>query len=491
MRATTEIEVFSLMSEEQKIHFNGISGVTGNYLLEPMEIEKAAALARNKDKDTFAVNWLKNMGKALGQPHLGLPFFVDPSDVGQAGWAIVFHQEETDEIKNALQPLITHRAKTVTDANKLKVLDYQSGEDWSSWLARHGVSAGNIDPKKIPFYILIIGSPELIPFSFGHLLDVEYAVGRLHFDTATEYAAYAQSVVDYESSAAVPNAREAVFWSTRHANDKATELSSEQLVKPLVEGNDTSDNRPIAEFGNFQSKSWFGDTASKQSLADIFHPPVNTRPPAFLFTASHGMGFPLSDQRQLPFQGALLCQDWPGLGQIGPQHYFGASDVTNDARVQGMIAFHFACYGAGTPAYDRFIYEPGEPPEPIANKAFISALPKRLLSHPNGGALAVIGHVERAWGYSITGNTSTPQLIPFQNAIGRLLRGDPIGLAMKDFNERYAALSTNLSDLQDKLNLSFPISENTLVSTWIERNDAEGYVVLGDPAIRLRVKDLV
>ena len=62
---------------------------------------------------------------------------------------------------------------------------------------------------------------------------------------------------------------------------------------------------------------------------------------------------------------------------------------------------------------------------------------------------------------------------------------------MKDFNERYAALSTNLSDLQYKLNLGFPISESTLVSTWIERNDAEGYMVVGDPAVRLRVKDLV
>jgi hypothetical protein len=113
------------------------------------------------------------------------------------------------------------------------------------------------------------------------------------------------------------------------------------------------------------------------------------------------------------------------------------------------------------------------------------------LSHPQGGALAVIGHVERAWGYSITGNTTGPQLIPFQNTIGRLLRGEPIGLAMKDFNERYAALSTNLSDLQDKISLNFPISESALAATWIERNDAEGYVVLGDPAVRLRVSDLV
>src|SRR6185369_7057447 len=141
----------------------------------------------------------------------------------------------------------------------------------------------------------------------------------------------------------------------------------------------------------------WGAGASKQALFDAFHAPANTKPPAFLFTASHGMGFPLGHPKQSDSQGALLCQDWPGLGQIGPEHYFAASDLTDEARVHGMIAFHFACYGAGTPAFDRFIYEPGESPEPIAKEAFISALPKKLLSHSKGGALAVIGHVERAW----------------------------------------------------------------------------------------------
>jgi len=155
-----------------------------------------------------------------------------------------------------------------------------------------------------------------------------------------------------------------------------------------------------------------------------------------------------------------------------------------------MIAFHFACYGAGTPDQDRFVHKPGQPPPVIASKPFIAALPKRLLSHPNGGALAVIGHVERAWGYSIQTANAGPQLIPFQNSIGRLLRGEPIGLAMKDFNERYAALSTNLSDIQEKIGFGMKVDDIVLASTWIERNDAEGYVVLGDPAVRLRVQDM-
>lgn len=477
-------------TNDEKMHFNGVDAVTGQYLLEPMDVSEAAALAKNKDVDAFIVEWLKNMWRTLSQPHLGLPFFIDPAEICQAGWCVVFHQEEDEEVKKSLQPLIDHRSKQVSDSHKLKVLEYRKGEDWSGWLARYGIGAGNIDPKKIPFYILLVGSPERIPYSFGHLLDVEYAVGRLHFDTAAEYGAYAASVIDYETSSAVPNSREAVFFAPRHPFDAATKLSADFLVKPLIDGDEISGFQPITSYGQFQSRSLWGADATKEALTKTFNPKAGAKPPAFLFTAGHGMGWPADHPKQLAAQGALLCQDWPGVGTIGPAHYFAASDLGDDANVKGMIAFHFACYGAGTPDRDRFIHKPGQPPPIVAKKPFVSALPKRLLAHPQGGALAVIGHVERAWGYSIVTNNAGPQLIPFQNSIGRLLRGEPVGLAMKDFNERYAALSTNLSDLQEKIGFGTPVSDTSLVSTWIERNDAEGYVVLGDPAVRLRTASM-
>jgi hypothetical protein len=482
-----------MATKKARIHVNGIDGTTGQYLVPSLDPKKIAAIAKGMQMDPELTHWLKGVYQVAKGDALGLPLGVEPTDITQAGWAIVFHKDEDQAVKQALEPLIKHRRKKI-GKKKTRVLEYCDGEDRADWLARYGAGAATVVPELVPLYVLLVGSPERIPFSFGHELSVEYAVGRLHFDTPAEYAAYAANVIDYETSASVPNCKEAVFFAPRHPGDGWTELCADLLVKPLADGTPAEEARPaqpgVAAAQKFEPRKIWGPGATKEALIDVLRPAKSAKPPAFLLTASHGMGWPKGHAEQVHAQGALLCQNWTGKGTISDKHYLTAAEIPADGWVQGMITFHVACYGAGTPSHDRFLHEKGKPPPAIANAPFFAALPKALLTHPKGGALACIGHVERIWGYSIVDALDKAQIDTFRNAMTGILAGQPVGYAMRDFSLRFAVLSTTLSSLLKKIDFGTDVPDEKLADAWTERNDAEAYVVLGDPAVRLRVQDL-
>src|SRR5262249_11123383 len=189
-------------------------------------------------------------------------------------------------------------------------------------------------------------------------------------------------------------------------------------------------------------------------------------------------------------QGALLCQDWSGFGGVRPEHFLAAADIPDDANVNGVVAFFFACFGAGTPDADQFLMDfsqAGNAP-PLAPSPFTAPLPKRLLAHPNGSALAVLGHVDRAWGCSIqAAKVPDAQIGTFRNTIGFILDGFTVGHATSaQFGARFAALSTALSSsTSPTAPVAARLSDRDLVMQWLERNDAQNYVLLGDPAVRI------
>lgn len=471
-------------TDENLVYLNGIDPDTGNYALRPMSLDDLAKRVRARPVEPTLAEQRGKVPRSFA-----VPFGVDLTKLADVGWGIIFPEGCSKKIRDALEPLIEHRKKQAGDL--LKVLDLKKGEQMRDWYSRHGIAIGTLDAAAVPYYLLLVGPPTAIPFEFEYLISVEYAVGRLGFDSPADYAAYAKSVIAYETVKKVPNSKEIVYWGTQHPGDPATNLSAQMLIDPLANGlpgSAGSAKTAVHARVGYGRKLFSGDKAVRDALIDTLHA---RKPPAALFTASHGISVKSGKKNQVSDNGALLCQDWQGFGSVKRGDYLAASDVDDDANVRGMVAFLFACFGAGTPDTDQFLMDlaqaNGAPL--LAPKPFIASLPTRLLAHPNGSALAVIGHIDRAWSFSIQPTKSAEGHIgPFYNSLCFILDGCPVGHAIaQQFGQRFSALSTAiLSGIAPTVPSALRPSDRDLVNFWLERNDAQNYVVLGDPAVRIR-----
>ncbi len=478
--------------------FNGIDGATGGYLTPPLTAHDLATLAQctrpgaRTDAASQLVDDEQKHREELAWRHRRAtePTFapiegVDPRDLASAGWGVVFAHDTDPAIREALTPLLVHRREQAGAAREGRYREfagptgYQQGESKAEFLWRRRSGFGPVDPDAMPYYLLLVGDPEAIPYRFQSQLDVQHAVGRVWFETAAEYANYAASVVAAETGP--PRPCRAAFVAIDNPDDRATALSALDLAVPLAD-------HVAADQPDWAIETLSGTSATKAGLQAALG---GASPPALLFAACHGMAFPKGDPRQLGHQGALLCQDWPGPkvheGPIPPEFYVSVDDIGDDAPPRGMIAFLFACFGAGTPRQGDFAQPTALQRPEIASRSFVAALPRRLLSHQSGGALAVVGHVDRTWSCSFSSPANGRQLAVFTAALKRLLEGYPIGYAFEFFNERYAELATALAAELDDITFGKVPNDLALAELWTASNDARNYAILGDPAVRLAV----
>ncbi len=434
---------------EQKVHLNGIHGRKGSYLLSLSEREILEAALKQTIPENFKELEARYTRKQIEEESgsFEIAFGRDPNKLSQAGWGIIFPGTLTapvrDGLVEALHPLLALRKEQANwDAEEL-YKEYITpeegagkGESALNWMKRHGATPGTVNPKIIPYYLLLVGSPQEIPLGFQYELDATYLVGRLYFGKQLAngaetydldaYARYAERVVAAEQGQ-LKLPRRAVFFGPAHEGDSATQQSSADLIVPLY--NELSQN--------YTEQGWqiehvnTGDSTRSRLLELLGEKDA----PALLFTASHGVGFDVGDPEQEKLQGALLCQDFSQVGMAMERDYYVAGeDILDDFSLHGLISFHFACFGAGTPYKDNFYHRTGNVPEQIAKRDFLAALPSRLLSHPRGGALAVCGHVDRAWTYTFKwGKQAKQQTETFRSTLARMLSGADRGPGLRRY----------------------------------------------------------
>jgi hypothetical protein len=491
------------MADDDRTLSFGIDAKSGRPLKELTDADIAALLGAAKKPPADLNKALKKRADAEEEKKAkaaGRAFGVVPDEAGtspnnleRAGWGILYGPNVDKKIKAALEPLIELRRRQ--KAKPFVIYDKDGllpGEDVYAWLKRRKVRLDQVEPDNgVPYYLMIVASPQDISFEFQYTLDLYWACGRLWFDTPEEFGRYAESVVMYEIAKKVPTRRQIAMFAPEHDFDDATQLFTRQVADPLC---GRPDGKPLGKGLNYKLHEFLGKHATKSNLATIMKGGVDGGTPALLFSGGHGMQFPKGDALQLAAQGALVCQDWEGYGEITPDHWFAAKDVPSNAKVHGMIHFMFACHGGGVPQFDDFDRLNNKPAE-IAPRAFFSKLPQALLAHKNGSALAVLAHMERAWAYSFQGDGGFAQNQGFLSVLRLLLRGDRIGNATDAFNVNWASISTQLSAEQlllpkQKKKDDQEKSVKKIRKLWIQRDDARNFMVFGDPAVRLREADL-
>ncbi len=466
-----------------RIAFNGVDFRTGKYLTPPLEVEELARrILQRSDRNLAEEHELRcafERGFKKRGAHRRPAPDVDPLSLASSGWGIIIPEGTPKEVRVALAPLVEHRRAQASEVHEsyFRELTYQRKESKKGFFRRYKLKAGPAHPKNLPYYLLIVGGPETVPHRFQYLLDMQYAVGRLHFDDPEDYATYARSVVDAEGGRCSVRP-ETCLIPVLNGNDDAMVDAKAGLVEPL--------RARLAEL----ETPWTVRLVEQADKATLLRHLGGEETPALLLTSSHGLRLDPEDELQRDLQGAIISGSWRGEGHSLDldEDVVAARDLGADARLHGMIAVIFACYGAGTPDKDNYPSIGWAQNRKMPARPFVSRLAQRLLAHPNGGALAVIGHVDRAWSCSF-GTESTGGSPHFESLMQYLLDGYPVGAAMDWMNERFAELSTELADALDSYSEGRQAVEDAdrlqLTRLWRANNDARNFVVLGDPAVRL------
>lgn len=446
---------------DEKVTFGGLDGASGGYCLPPCGFDSLPDLLRG-----FRPRGISRILKA------GL----DPLDLGEAGWGVVWPSETPDAVRDALAPLLSRRHEQAGPL--LCELETTPEESALDFLERYDSGPDTVDPRKVPYYLLIIGPPGVVPFDLQTELGVSRAVGRIAFESADGYAEYVEHLVGYERRRA-PDPRTMTFFGVENQDDPLTRSAVEDFVKHL-ELNVAQRRR------DWKLETLLRHAATKARLKELL---VKEGAPSLLFTVGHAVRYRRGSQKQATHQGALVCADWPGpelwkgQGPMSDSHMLTASDVSPGADLSGLIALLVACYSAGTPRLDAYGFGS---PEALADEPFVSPLPRTLLRR---GALAVIGHVDLALEQSFLWYDAGPQSEAFASVLYELTAGYPVGFAFRYLSQRYAELAVYAARSVRK---ALQGTAGGAVSWrdfhhWAAYEDARNYVLLGDPAARLHI----
>jgi len=402
----------------------------------------------------------------------------DPDRLEDAGWGVITPVSSDPSLAasrlNALAPLLKWREAHTGD--RYKQIECRPEETASAFLARLGLRPGFTDPERLPYYLLIAGSPDEIPFSFQVGLGESYAVGRVWFDDPQSHKSYAQKLVDFERRGA-DYARTVTFFGPANPDDQVSNFISYKLLRPLFE-------RIQRESSDWKATLIEPSSASKARLRQIL---LEERP-RLLVTTGQGAAYPPDHARQRICQGGIVCQDWPGplkwKEELPQDFLLTGEDIPDGADLFGMVGFHMSDYSLGTPLRSEAQAMLFDDIPQLTRQPFVASLPQSMLAR---GALAVVGLADKFWNVGFPNLTLfTPDtLVIAETCLRYLLQGSTLGVAMQPFRQRAVELASQLVMLREEAQFGKSVDSQEMVTTWATLSTLNNLLVFGDPAARL------
>ncbi len=434
-----------------------------------------------------------------GQEESGTSFYnpgAAGNDLAAQGWGVIAPVgADGDRLLAAIAPLIAARHEQLGEAPPIfRVPPGMSASDADSWRRDVYESA---DADEQPFYQLVLGDLDQVSVALSQAQAIDSCVGRLAFDELCDYEAYADKVLRFEGSRSGGAAD--LIMHTVHDGTPATSIGARSLARPLRELATQAHERGRLPMGELI------DSGDNESPApDQLMRAVSGREGALLFSVSHGEGAPrrgwASVAEQRAGQGAM---------SFGRGGRICGDDLRKGSFLAGGIWFMFACYGAGTPSDSRFrhwlqqLREAGKfrgKPESVlrslpaaGERPFVAAIPRQTLANPEG-PLAFIGHLDLAWTYSfqeLDRGKKDATAGKFYKVLRALLRGDRVGIALREITRAYLDKNENLANRYDAKRVAQVCGEPEfddrvqMAHLWMARQELAGYTILGDPAVSL------
>jgi hypothetical protein len=416
-----------------------------------------------------------------------------PDDLVRQRWGVIAPAGgDGDRLLDAIAPLVEQRRRQQGPVPVYRVPARMTAGDAARWKKRVFRTGADLDGD-LPRYQLILGDLDQVPLAVQQVQASDGFVGRIAFDDLDGYRAYAAKVVRWEDRPAPVTEAHAILHAVRDGTS-ATRLGAQALIAPCE---DLLRRRRVAgdvRYGELRV------TGSERPSPDELLAAVAIDRPGVLLSLGHGAGVPRSGgaSRQRREQGAL------SFGRAG---LLTGADLAGRGFLPGGVWFAVACFAAGTPETSDYRHwldtlrraghvgsETGHVLDTLAHdRPFVAALPRAVLADPDG-PLAFVGHVDLAWAYSFFDLDDRPRRRPGRIAgvLQALLNGHRAGVAVRKLMQAFAEVNTELTALDDARARTggAPLDDREQVRRghlWMLRQDLVGYVLLGDPAIRLPI----